>query len=466
MFKKFFVKIAAFATCAVALGGTLFGGLSACSETEPELYNFSKKYYGYFNTDAELVLQLPEMTDKGIQLSKDINDLLYTLQCSFDAGLSTSKLYAFNAAAAGAKVEIDEHCYNVLQIAQKMYAQTDGFYNPGVYYSVDLYGFSAREAGVTMPYDREDPSKQLPAEKYVSAFEELGESFADLSLEYDADSGKYYAIKPEKTVTVDGDPNVYSLRIDLGGIGKGYAADLVDELIDEAGFEYSYFNFGSSTMTINKDAATEDEQWPLGFHNARGGANEYYIIWKDSDTSTSTSGDNEKYYIIDGKRYCHIVNPKTGSPISTGIITASCSGGDAAEADARTTAICAMGLERALEYINSADVKGAGIKASFLYEDQDGELTVYTNMEEGDYEIVLGQQSGTTDTPGSSDQTPEIPSWVFILICAGFVVVVFAGWLIYKKVQQKRESAEAGAENEYSGADSVHTEGSDKDSDN
>ena len=307
-----------------------------------------------------------------------------------------------------------------------MFEETDGYYNPGVYYSVDLYGFGVRSNNEARPYDREDPFVELPDNKYVTAFQQLGESFAEVST-YQRD-GKYFVSKPEKTVTVEG--HTYSLAMDLGGIGKGYAIDLVDGLIDESGFEYGYFNFGSSSQAIN-GSLSDDGMFELSFQNPRKFLGAGYLTTRTANVAISTSGDYILSYTIDGTRYSHIINPKTGAPIRTGIATATVLDGrvgvySAAEADARTTALCAMGVEKATEYMNELTEKG--IKVAFLHENGIGWLNFYTNMEEGTYTLNIQN---------------ELPSWVYLVICIGFVVVVVAAYAIVRVVKNRR-AARAG----------------------
>ena len=141
-------------------------------------------------------------------------------------------------------------------------------------------------------------------------------------------------------------------------------------------------------MTINGSAGSSDGLWSLTFRDPRGNSSDYYMSVRVRDIALSTSGDYENYYEVDGKRYCHIINPFTGSPIETGILTVTCLGGTAAEADARTTAISAMGLDRAIEYINSDSVKTKNLKIAFIYLNSAGEKLVVTNMEEGEYELA------------------------------------------------------------------------------
>ena len=77
------------------------------------------------------------------------------------------------------------------------------------------------------------------------------------------------------------------------------------------------------------------------------------MITPIANLSVSTSGDNAQYYMIDGVRYCHVINPKTGKPVQTGVMSATILGGSAAEDDAYTTAIMAMGRDKAAEFVKT-----------------------------------------------------------------------------------------------------------------
>lgn len=404
------------------------------AQSSSQVNSYARTYTGIFGTDAYLRIYLPidisdeelaQATEKANALHEEITGLLTSLDSSMNIANENSYISQFNSAEAGSEIEIDYHTYQVLSIAIKMFEETDGYYNPGVYYSVDLYGFGVRSNNEARPYDREDPSVELPDNEYVTAFQQLGESFAEVST-YQRD-GKYYVSKPEKTVTVEG--HTYSLAMDLGGIGKGYAIDLADRLIDEAGFEYGYFNFGSSSQAIN-GSLSDDGMFELSFQNPRKFLGAGYLTTRTANVAISTSGDYILSYTIDGTRYSHIINPKTGSPIRTGIATATVLDGrvgediySAAEADARTTALCAMGVEKATEYMNELTEKG--IKVAFLHENGIGWLNFYTNMEDSTYTLNIQN---------------ELPSWVYLVICIGFVVIVVAAYAIVRVVKNRRKS--------------------------
>ena len=93
---------------------------------------------------------------------------------------------------------------------------------------------------------------------------------------------------------------------------------------------------------------------------------EGYINIPARNVTLSTSGDNEQYFEINGKRYCHIIDPFTGKPVQNGIMSATVLGGNAGENDALTTAIMCMSKETAIKFIEE---KLTDKKVVFTYED-------------------------------------------------------------------------------------------------
>lgn len=301
-----------------------------------------QEYIGVMNTDAFLTVSA-DFSDEQTQtaytsLCKDVQDLLTAAENSLSAYTKGSCAEAFNAAGAGATVKVDKIFYDVMSVAKEMYALTDGYYNPAVYYSVRAFKFD----GSRYPKS----AAELPDNETLSKYVELSSCFGEVEL--NEISGEYYARKPQKTVEVGGE--TLSLKVDLGGVGKGYVCDRVDGLYDKYGFEYGYFNFGSSSMAFKKYYGRGDYTFALVEPRRTVPS---YIEFNLHDVTVSSSADNENYYILDGKRYCHIIDPFTGAPVRTGIMSASVAGGSAAENDALTTAIMAMGRDKALEFIKT-----------------------------------------------------------------------------------------------------------------
>lgn len=346
------------AACIAALISTVTACcvFTGCKNTQ----SYGKQIYSMGAYATLAAAQSDISKEKFDNLYEEVRSFLTKTDNSISSVMSTSYIYKFNIADAGATVEIDKTSYEILTIAKQVYVQTDGYFNPAVWYNEDLYGFLNHSAAELdgMPYMREwvgegtDRYLPLPDEKYVTAFRELSGCFGEVELS--EDNGRYYAVKPNKTVTVEGDNNVYSLRIDLGGIGKGWCADKVNQMMTAEGIGYGYFSFSESSMSLKKYVGNRSGNYTLMLRDPRGVFGSPYASVSVSGENLSASGDYLQYYYVDGVRYSHIIDPVTGSPVQTGIASVTIVGGSAAEADALTTALSAMGKEKAVQYINQS----------------------------------------------------------------------------------------------------------------
>lgn len=327
------------------LTGGAFGEVEAEKAENAEIFTGKRKeWFGIINTDLTATLVLSdnfgdeEVSTRYDLLCGDIGKVLHDINYSLSATVKNSSIYNFNAAEAGAKVEITQTAYEVLQLTKRIYEFTEGYYNPAVYYSVQAYGFGGAES---FPQKAED----LPKDEDIAKYNILADGFANIVLK--EENAKYYAVKPETTVEINGE--TLALKLDLGGIGKGYAVDIISGLMDKYGFKFGYFNFGGSSITYKNHF--KEGNYNLSITDPRSLG--YYMVAPIANQGVSTSGDNAQFYEIDGVRYCHVINPKTGKPVQTGIMSATIMGGSAAEDDAYTTAIMAMGKEKASEFIQT-----------------------------------------------------------------------------------------------------------------
>ena len=358
-----------FAFAALAALSVSFAA-AGCKDKSNTQYTSQGYYYTSMATTASLVVSDDFTSEKRKEaynsLVEETGKLLQQVNSSLSATVSTSSVSVFNNAQAGEKVEIDYTSYTVLNKAIDVYEMTDGYYNPAVYYSVYAYGFN-RNAG----FNGYNPETDFPSAETVEKYTELASHFGET--ETSEENGKYYAKKPSATVEADG--ATLAMKIDLGGIGKGYAVDLVNSLFDKYGFKYGNFSFGTSSIVCRQHHVSGDYQ--LGLFNPRYEVyNETFGSLPVKDKCLSTSGDYESYWYVDGVMYCHIIDPTTGSPIRTGIMSATVIGGNACEADALTTAIMAMGRERAVQFIND---KLSDKQVLFTY-DNNGEYQLITNI--------------------------------------------------------------------------------------
>ena len=339
-------------TCALAaiIYSSSLLSMTACYDHELAMKSYSETFYA-MGTYATLKVSMKGFSEKKFNaLSQKIDEFLTEADNSLSASRIGSCVYNFNMAGAGEMVEIDKTTYDVLSEARTLYDFTGGKFNPAIWHNANAYHLAVRaDDGEEFNYVKED--NELPDQKYIDEFNKLSEQFYEFTY-LDESDGKYYATKPSYLASVKGDSSKYSMRIDLGGIAKGWCVDRVNEMMTKAGVKYGNFNFGMSSIAIKKYAGYADGIYVVGGRDPRKDLGNYFFSIKVKDTVLSTSGDYEKYYELDGVRYCHIIDPTTGKPIQTGVASVTVNGKGGAVTDALTDALAAMSKKSAVKFIN------------------------------------------------------------------------------------------------------------------
>ncbi len=146
-------------------------------------------------------------------------------------------------------------------------------------------------------------------------------------------------------------------RIDLGGIAKGYAVDNSIDIISSCGIKNGLVSAGGDSRILGDK---NGRPWIMGVRHPRD-KHKVVVSIPLSDSAISTSGDYERYFIEDGKRYHHIIMPATGEPAKSTWST-SVMANKAITSDALSTTLFVLGKEKALPLINSLD----GIEAIII----------------------------------------------------------------------------------------------------
>ena len=136
------------------------------------------------------------------------------------------------------------------------------------------------------------------------------------------------------------------LQIDLGAIGKGYAADAVAAHLDQLGIADYLIDIGGQLKSRGRSVAAT--AWPVGIEEPAPDARRVLLTVELHDQSIATSGDYHNFYDAGGKRYCHELDPRTGRPILDGPAAVSVLHASGATADAFATAFMVLGIERGL----------------------------------------------------------------------------------------------------------------------
>ncbi len=352
-------------------------GSSQNGQAQPDLSRFTAREcqtIASFSTVSSLILY-DDFSDAARILRfedtwTEITRLLADIDQAVSVSIPTSDIARFNALAYGGSLPVSAHTAAIFKVARAAYEATDGMYDPTVYPLVDLWGFTPRfntsSYTPTEPYDRvrREAGFGLPDQKYLTAFLQLVD-LGKVSLAGDDQAG-YTLTKLIPPVTVYG--VAYQAQLDFGGIAKGYAADCVARLLEARGYAYGSFSCGGSSIVLLKNASPRSREngtfrFALGLSKPRKGTSDeaVYLSVATRDVRLSSSGDYDHCYRLGGVLYSHIISPKTGWPMNTpaaatgqkGIAVLTALGGSAAADDAMTTALCAMGFEKALAYFNA-----------------------------------------------------------------------------------------------------------------
>ncbi|WP_413997323.1 FAD:protein FMN transferase [Maribacter sp. 2307ULW6-5] len=178
-----------------------------------------------------------------------------------------------------------------------------------------------------------------------------------------------------KVVLHEAEGSVYlpekGMKIGFGAIGKGYAADRAKKLLQEAGVRAGIINAGGDMQAWGKQPNGSD--WQVAITNPMD-KNKAFALLPIGDRAVVTSGNYEKFVRINGTRYVHIIDPRTGYP-STGILSVSVFAPKAELADALATAIFVMGKEVGLDRVNQLP----GVECIII--DEAGQLATSKNID-------------------------------------------------------------------------------------
>lgn len=308
--------------------------VSLCScRAAPRRQKYTAYYLDYFDTSTTIVgyeyieEEFNRVCSK-ITSMLDEYHKLYTIYNTYD-GLNN--LYEVNR-SAGAVVEVDERIIDLLLYAKEMYYKTDGMMNVAMGSVLSIWHNYRTNA-------MSDPDKAK-----IPAFYKLAQAAQHTNIEdviIDEENGTVHFADPE-------------LRLDVGAIAKGYAVEAIADTLEAQGVTGYILNVGGNVRTIGTRG--DGTPWQVGIENPdKSDESEPYIAYlKLSGESLVTSGSYQRYYIVDGKSYHHIIDPQTLMPgekyLSVSVLCP-----DSGMADALSTALFNMDYEKGMELVESLE---------------------------------------------------------------------------------------------------------------
>ncbi|MBN1820800.1 MAG: FAD:protein FMN transferase [Prolixibacteraceae bacterium] len=163
--------------------------------------------------------------------------------------------------------------------------------------------------------------------------------------------------------------------LDMSAIAKGYTCDLIGDFLAEKGCDNYMVEIGGEVVARGVNA--KGQVWSIGITEPIDdnlfGSSELNAIVRLPDKALATSGNYRNFYIEDGVKYAHTIDPKTGYPVQHSLLSATVMADDCATADAFATAFMVMGLEKGIELSKQIPE----IEVYFIYADESGKNQVY-----------------------------------------------------------------------------------------
>lgn len=271
----------------------------------------------------------------GTDYRNQIDSILIEIDKSMSLWLPTSTISRINA---GEKLTPNGHFMNVLKFSDEVYSASKGAFDVTIAPLVSVWGFGADDRIST-------DSTQV-----------------DSLLQY-VGWNKIYLRNDSLHIPT-------GMKIDLNAVAQGYTVDVIADFLENRGIENYMVEVGGEIKAKGK--TIDGRTWTIGIDKPQeeiDPENRYQVIIKLKDKALATSGDYRKFFVDEatGMKYSHTINPKTGYPVKSNLISVSIVADNAMAADAYATACMVLGVEEGKKLILKE-----GLDAYFIYSDARG----------------------------------------------------------------------------------------------
>jgi thiamine biosynthesis lipoprotein len=203
--------------------------------------------------------------------------------------------------------------------AKEIAEQTNRAFDITIYTFMELWGFTTE-------------NYKVPSEQEISQI-----------LDHQIGTDKIVIDKETNTVQLKDDA-----EIDLGGIAKGYTSQKVAQIFEEYGVEHGVISLGGNVQAIG--TKTDGSRWKVGIESPSDEIENMVGTYEAEDEAVITSGGYERYFEQDGVTYHHILDPKTGKPSDSDLISVTIVSKDGMRADCLSTTLFVLGKDKAVSY--------------------------------------------------------------------------------------------------------------------
>lgn len=319
--KQFFLKIPLIAFLSIMF-------LNSC--TKKEVVNFQGNSLGTYYSITYIGEENP-------QLPEQVDSILAEISHQFSIFDTTSILFRINR---GDSIPFTTEMEEVFQISKKVSDQTNGAFDITVGPLVNLWGFG------------KEKREHIDQKEIDSVMSFVG----------------YTKMELKDQILIRKDPRI---QLNFNAIAKGYAVDQVAHFLIRNGYPDCIVDIGGEVVS---KGTKDGKQWQIGIQTpteSSDGAIDAQYVFPMKNKAVATSGNYRNYIEKGGERYSHIINPKTGKPEHSSLLSVSVIADDCVTADAYSTAFMVLGMEKSLAIVK----KNPRLAVYFIY-DKKGKFEV------------------------------------------------------------------------------------------
>lgn len=300
--------------------------LSSCTvfdqgQEKTEKKDVAEKTYSRFEFALDTAIQMDIYSGGNERILDEAIDILKNFENQMSYYSEDGELNKINSAPANQEIVLSDTMFEVLKIAQDVYQLSNSRFDISI-------------GAVSKLWRDHINSKTLPDDAEISEL-----------MEY---KGFDNIILMNNRLIKSND----KLELDLGGVGKGFSADLVKRHLEKSGVTKAILNFGGNLVLMG---STPEDPYKIGIQDPFGDRNNYFAVLTVGDCAVVTSGSYERNFEVDGKLYHHIIDSQTGYPVDNSLTSVTVITDSSAYADALSTAFFTMGLSEGMKLANSLE---------------------------------------------------------------------------------------------------------------
>lgn len=323
-------------------------------------YQIAQKiYWGYLDTVNIVQVEYDTKEVKKEVLTEALNgvqDILFNIEKWFSIeqtpmmlgnGIASSQLMDVNDNAGIKPVEVSQEFMDILKLSLEIYEMTEGYFNPTIGPLSRLWDISGKAENCYAGHDDHDDCT-IPKAEEIAAVLPL--------------------LNPEKIIINEEQRTVFleepGMKLDFGGIAKGYATDLILEYLKSYSFSAIYISLGGNVYLYGEPKNTEVKKgWYTGIENSLydeslGTEGKVIGYTHRQNVTVVTSGIYKRYIEVDGIIYSHLLDTKTGYPFESNLMSVTIISENSTLSDALATGVYGLGMEKGTQLIKSLEGYG------------------------------------------------------------------------------------------------------------